>query len=392
MPKGAAIAGRERGRRHDRADRGPAASWRSPAPSTTRRTHGLGRRAGQPAQVDGYVRHQGKDGRSPRVRTGRRSIAPIDGTLLPRRPRRSTSATSSEERDEYPVPIAYQIYVEDGDHVTPGQQLTDGAKDPQQILLTPGPRRQSSATSSRGAEGLRSQGVNTNDKHIEVICGRCCARSASTTRATPTSCRTSGSTASSSTRSTRRSWPRAASRRRRCRCCSGITKASLETDSFLAAASFQETTRVLTEAAINGKVDQLRGLKENVIIGKLIPAGSGFYGPGPVVTSDLEEATLATMLEDGRWCRGPRRGGRRGPVGSEDGRNRYPTVAAIVPSARVSSKASSPGRRKRIRTDSRSRFFDIQKGRRDAAPAFISSLLRTASARLVSGRNQFPSA
>jgi hypothetical protein len=56
----------------------------------------------------------------------------------------------------------------------------------------------------------------------------------------------------------------------------GITKASLETDSFLSAASFQETTRVLTEAAINGKVDHLRGLKENVIIGKLIPAGSGF--------------------------------------------------------------------------------------------------------------------
>jgi DNA-directed RNA polymerase subunit beta' len=55
----------------------------------------------------------------------------------------------------------------------------------------------------------------------------------------------------------------------------GITKASLETDSFLSAASFQETTRVLTEAAINGKVDSLRGLKENVIIGKLIPAGTG---------------------------------------------------------------------------------------------------------------------
>ena len=79
----------------------------------------------------------------------------------------------------------------------------------------------------------------------------------------------------------------------------GITKASLETDSFLAAASFQETTRVLTEAAINGKVDQLRGLKENVIIGKLIPAGSGFFGPTPVVTSDLDEANLTNMIEDG---------------------------------------------------------------------------------------------
>jgi len=66
----------------------------------------------------------------------------------------------------------------------------------------------------------------------------------------------------------------------------GITKASLETDSFLSAASFQETTRVLTEAAINGKVDHLRGLKENVIIGKLIPAGSGF-GVVPGVEADF---------------------------------------------------------------------------------------------------------
>ena len=65
----------------------------------------------------------------------------------------------------------------------------------------------------------------------------------------------------------------------------GITKASLETDSFLSAASFQETTRVLTEAAINGKVDHLRGLKENVIIGKLIPAGSG-YGVVPGIEAE----------------------------------------------------------------------------------------------------------
>jgi DNA-directed RNA polymerase subunit beta' len=76
----------------------------------------------------------------------------------------------------------------------------------------------------------------------------------------------------------------------------GLTKASLETDSFLSAASFQETTRVLTEAAINGKVDHLRGLKENVIIGKLIPAGSGFgVQRGAVPVSGLADATLAAM-------------------------------------------------------------------------------------------------
>ena len=79
----------------------------------------------------------------------------------------------------------------------------------------------------------------------------------------------------------------------------GITKASLETDSFLSAASFQETTRVLTEAAINGKVDSLRGLKENVIIGKLIPAGSGYGVTGGLDLSNLDTVTLEA-IEEGR--------------------------------------------------------------------------------------------
>jgi len=80
----------------------------------------------------------------------------------------------------------------------------------------------------------------------------------------------------------------------------GVTKASLSTESFLSAASFQETTRVLTEAAINGRVDQLHGLKENVIIGKLIPAGSGFNverkkKPSSRVSPDGEESTIDTI-------------------------------------------------------------------------------------------------
>jgi DNA-directed RNA polymerase subunit beta' len=91
----------------------------------------------------------------------------------------------------------------------------------------------------------------------------------------------------------------------------GITKASLNTESFISAASFQETTRVLTEAAVSGKVDDLRGLKENVIVGRLIPAGTGFaYHHGrlqkrrvaaqavatPVVTADDAEQNLADLL------------------------------------------------------------------------------------------------
>jgi DNA-directed RNA polymerase subunit beta' len=76
----------------------------------------------------------------------------------------------------------------------------------------------------------------------------------------------------------------------------GITKASLATDSFVSAASFQETTRVLTEAAVTGKIDKLRGLKENVIIGKLIPAGTGFYAEKDEIESNLE-MELAEAME-----------------------------------------------------------------------------------------------
>ena len=76
----------------------------------------------------------------------------------------------------------------------------------------------------------------------------------------------------------------------------GITKASLATDSFVSAASFQETTRVLTEAAVTGKIDKLRGLKENVIIGKLIPAGTGFYAEKDEIESNLE-IELAEAME-----------------------------------------------------------------------------------------------
>ena len=76
----------------------------------------------------------------------------------------------------------------------------------------------------------------------------------------------------------------------------GITKASLATDSFVSAASFQETTRVLTEAAVTGKIDKLRGLKENVIIGKLIPAGTGFNAEKDEIESNLE-MELAEAME-----------------------------------------------------------------------------------------------
>jgi len=204
-----------------------------------------------------------------------------------------------EEREEHPVPIAYQIYVEDGDYVTPGQQLTDGAKDPQDILITRGRDEVQRYIIDQVQNVYRSQGVNTNDKHIEVIC-RQMLRKVSIVSPGDTDFlqderidrfefNTINEDILAQGGEPATAMPQML----------GITKASLETDSFLSAASFQETTRVLTEAAINGKVDNLRGLKENVIIGKLIPAGSGF-GAGErrkAAMSRLDEITLETMSE-----------------------------------------------------------------------------------------------
>ncbi|CAA9567176.1 MAG: DNA-directed RNA polymerase beta' subunit [uncultured Thermomicrobiales bacterium] len=200
-----------------------------------------------------------------------------------------------EDREEHQVPIAFQILVEDGATVAPGQQLTDGAKDPQQILLTLGRDEVQRYLVEEVQKVYRSQGVNTNDKHIEVMC-RQMLRKVSIVHPGDTDylpeeridrfefnqineeiLAQGGEPATAMP------------------VLLGITKASLETDSFLSAASFQETTRVLTEAAINGKVDNLRGLKENVIIGKLIPAGSGFGVVPSEPLGPLDEANLAAM-------------------------------------------------------------------------------------------------
>ena len=204
-----------------------------------------------------------------------------------------------EERDEYPVPISYHVYVEDGDHVIPGQQLTDGAKDPQQVLLTRGREDVQRYIIDEVQKVYRSQGVSTNDKHIEVICRQMLRKVSIVYPGDTDFLQDERIDRFEFNQINEEILAEGGEPATAMPVLLGITKASLETDSFLAAASFQETTRVLTEAAINGKVDQLRGLKENVIIGKLIPAGSGFYGPDPVVTSDLDEATLTTMLEDG---------------------------------------------------------------------------------------------
>ena len=166
--------------------------------------------------------------------------------------------------------------MQDGDVVEKGDYIVDGNPAPHDILAIKGVEELAAYLVNEIQEVYRLQGVKINDKHIEVIVRQMLQKVEITDagRHRP-SWPASRSTGSSSTRSTS-GWSRTArSRRPASRCCSASPRPRCRRASFISAASFQETTRVLTEAAVNGKVDTLQGLKENVIVGRLIPAGTG---------------------------------------------------------------------------------------------------------------------
>jgi DNA-directed RNA polymerase subunit beta' len=165
--------------------------------------------------------------------------------------------------------------VQEGEHVKAGEPLIDGPLNPHDLLAVLGEKYTQAYLVNAIQEVYRLQGVNINDKHIETIVRQMMRWVKVEDVGDTRSCSTSRWTSSASARKTTASSPKEAARLPGGRCCLGITKASLSTDSFISAASFQETTRVLTEAAVAGKVDYLRGLKENVIMGRLIPAGTG---------------------------------------------------------------------------------------------------------------------
>jgi DNA-directed RNA polymerase subunit beta' len=206
-------------------------------------------------------------------------MAEVDGTVhygeIVKGSRKIVIRTDDGEEREYSIPKGLHVNVQEGERVRAGDAFTDGPKDPHKILEILGERELQKYLLDGIQEVYRLQGVNINDKHIETIIRqmmrwikvedvgdtefivdeqvdrfrfveeneRVLAAGGAPARGRPL--------------------------------LLGITKASLSTDSFISAASFQETTRVLTEASISGKVDHLRGLKENVIMGRLIPAGTG---------------------------------------------------------------------------------------------------------------------
>src|SRR5450830_216974 len=190
----------------------------------------------------------------------------------------------------YPITKRSRLLVSDGDHVEVGTQLVVGTVDPKKVLRILGPRATQKHLVDEVQEVYRSQGVDIHDKHIEVIVRQMLRRvtvlDSGDTDLLPGELAERGRFEDANRRAIAEGAQPASGRPE----LMGITKASLATDSWLSAASFQETTRVLTEAAMSGRSDPLLGLKENVIIGKLIPAGTGLARYRNVVVEPTEEA------------------------------------------------------------------------------------------------------
>ncbi len=184
-------------------------------------------------------------------------------------------STEDAETKEYPINYGSKLKVEDGDTVSAGDELIEGSINPHDLLRILGVKAVQDYLVKEVQSVYRSQGVEIADKHIEVIV-RQMLRKVKVEEANDTDLLPGALVDifrfDQANRRTLEAGGRPATAKRT---LLGITKAALATESFLSAASFQETTRVLTEAAIKGKNDPLLGLKENVIIGKQIPAGTG---------------------------------------------------------------------------------------------------------------------
>ena len=197
------------------------------------------------------------------------------------------------EEHAYPVSKRSRLLVSDGDHVEVGTKLVQGAIDPKQVLRILGPRSVQMHLVDEVQAVYRQQGVSIHDKHIEVIVRQMLRRvtiiEAGEADLLPGELAERGRFESENRRVVAEGGKPASGRPE----LMGITKASLATESWLSAASFQETTRVLTDAAIHAKSDPLLGLKENVILGKLIPAGTGLPRYNQVKVEPTEEAKAA---------------------------------------------------------------------------------------------------
>jgi DNA-directed RNA polymerase subunit beta' len=202
-----------------------------------------------------------------------------------------------KDEREYEVPAAARLLVEEGQKVKAGDQLSEGAKNPHRILRILGREATQLYLLQEIQKVYRSQGVNINDKHFEIMIKKMLSRVQITT---------SGDTEllpgelidrlalQDVNEQMAKDGKRPATA---APVLLGVTKAALSTDSFLSASSFQHTIKVLAGAAIEGKSDELFGLKENVIIGKLIPAGTGFKPQAQPAASELAAEGAMDLVE-----------------------------------------------------------------------------------------------
>ena len=220
-------------------------------------------------------------------------IAEIEGTVLiseDKEMRIVTITPDEGESREYLIPYGSRLIVKNGARIKPGDKITEGSINPHDILRICGLRETQRYLVYEVQKVYKSQGVGINDKHIEVMVRQMLHKvkieDSGDTDFLPGEYIDINSFESANAKAIEEGGIPAVARP----ILLGITKASLATDSFLSAASFQETTRVLTDAAIKGKVDPLIGLKENVIIGKLIPAGTGMSRYRNINVVDLDAA------------------------------------------------------------------------------------------------------
>jgi DNA-directed RNA polymerase subunit beta' len=234
------------------------------------------------------------EARSPK---GKAPISEIGGVvgIVEDEDGRRIVVTAKDEEAAYPISRFANVKVREGQTIEPGTPLTAGPLDPKEVLEIMGVRAAQQYLVDEVQEVYRSQGVDIADKHIEVIV-RQMLRRVRVVNPGDSSYLPQELVDAQEFREVNRQLVGDGKQPAEARPeLMGITKASLATDSWLSAASFQETTRVLTEAALQGRSDFLRGLKENVIIGKLIPAGTG-ADPYQAVQPSLPDATVVSAL------------------------------------------------------------------------------------------------
>lgn len=217
---------------------------------------------------------------------GESQIVASHGGRVSVKDRRVVVAHDEHEVQEYDIPASARLLVKERDRIEAGQRLTEGSLNPHRILLIKGREECELYLLTEVQKVYRSQGQNINDKHFEVIIKKMLSKIELTDPGDSDLLMGDLIDRLYLKEINERLLGKGLQPARATQVLLGVTKASLNTESFLSASSFQHTIKVLAGAAIEGKVDYLRGLKENVIIGKLIPAGTGFPGEEVVLHDD----------------------------------------------------------------------------------------------------------